>query len=54
MQRKNMRRIVGFAKKNGLGRPENRPALEDALTGCSNKTTRAKLRAKILRGEPQR
>lgn len=53
MQRKNMRRIVGYAKGAGLAKPENKAALEEALSGCANKTTRAKLRSKILRGEKQ-
>lgn len=50
MQRKNARRIAAFAVKSNLHRPENRAALEEALSGCCNLKTRAKLRARIQRG----
>lgn len=53
MNRKNMSRMVRYAKGAGLAKPENREALEEALSGCANPTTRAKLRSKILRGERQ-
>lgn len=50
MQRKNARRIAAFAVKSGLHRPENKATLEEALAGCRNLTTRAKLRSRIQRG----
>jgi hypothetical protein len=53
MERNKMRRIVEYARDSGLASPGNREALEEALSGCANRVTRAKLRAKILRGERQ-
>lgn len=50
MQRSKMRKFDAVAKASGLGRPEHRPVMEEALAACHNKTTRAKLRSRFQRG----
>ena len=49
MNRAGLRKIIEYAKKNELHKPENREALETALEGCRPGVTRAKLRAAIMR-----
>lgn len=49
MKRKTQRKFVALAKKAGMGASVHRKHLEDALSGCHNLVTRAKLRSRILR-----
>lgn len=49
MKNKAMRKIVDYAVRNELHKPKNSEFLEEALSGCMNPTTRARLRSKILR-----
>lgn len=47
MTRKKIRKFVKVATKYGLGRPENKEALDEALSICHNSTTKATLRRRI-------
>lgn len=50
MERARMRKFEVFAKIVNLGAPQHREQLEEALSGCANLTTRARLRSRIQRG----
>lgn len=53
MQRKKMRKLEKYGRGAGMGKPENRPMLEEVLVGCANGTARAQLRARVMRGVRQ-
>ncbi len=53
MERSKMRKFEKFGRRAGLGLPQYRAELNEALSGCANVTTREKLRRRITRGIPQ-
>ena len=48
--RAKMRKIAQYGINVGMGRQENREALEDVLKDCHNPKVRQQLRARIQRG----
>jgi hypothetical protein len=51
MNRAKKRKLAKIAKEAGMHDRKYWAVLEDSISACPNKTTRAQLRSRILRGD---